>query len=161
PPLFALGHSPQDRACKRGMQSMTCCVLDIRNARAILAKHNTRLGGHRAMSDYQVGFIAIANMGWPMAKNILNAGDNVLKSAHKLAVCDLDKARVGKFVQEEQNAVAAASAAELAKGSNVVITMLPTGPIVRDVVEGLLAAGALQSGTIVIDMSSSEPVGTK
>ena len=80
---------------------------------------------------------------------------------HKLAVFDLDKARVGKFVQEEQNAVAAASVAELAKASNVIITMLPTGPIVRDVVEGLLAAGAFQPGTIVIDMSSSEPVGSK
>ena len=60
------------------------------------------------MSDYQVGFIGIGNMGWPMAKNILKAGDNVLKSGHKLAVFDLDKARVGKFVQEEQNAVAEA-----------------------------------------------------
>ena len=49
----------------------------------------------------------------------------------------------------------------LAKASNVIITMLPTGPIVRDVVQGMLDAGALKSGTIVIDMSSSEPVGTK
>ena len=113
------------------------------------------------MSDYQVGFIGIGNMGWPMAKNILKAGGNILKPGHKLAVFDLDKARVAKFVQEEQNAVAAASTAELAKASNVIITMLPTGPIVRDVMEGMLAAAALQPGTIVIDMSSSEPVGTK
>ena len=49
----------------------------------------------------------------------------------------------------------------LAKASNVIITMLPTGPIVRDVVQEMLDAGALKSGTIVIDMSSSEPVGTK
>jgi 3-hydroxyisobutyrate dehydrogenase len=113
------------------------------------------------MSDYQVGFVGIGNMGWPMAKNILKAGGNILKAGHKLAVFDLDKARVAKFVQEEQNAVAADSVAELAKASNVIITMLPTGPIVRDVMEGLLAAAALQPGTIVIDMSSSEPVGTK
>ena len=50
------------------------------------------------MSDYQVGFIGIGNMGWPMAKNILKAGGNILKPGHKLAVFDLDKARVAKFV---------------------------------------------------------------
>ena len=113
------------------------------------------------MSDYQVGFIGIGNMGWPMAKNLLKAGHNILKAGHKLAVFDLDKARVGKFVAEEPNAVAADSAAALAKASNVIVTMLPTGPIVRDVVQGMLGAGALKPGTIVIDMSSSEPVGTK
>ena len=31
------------------------------------------------MSDYQVGFIGIGNMGWPMVKNILKAGGNILK----------------------------------------------------------------------------------
>ena len=113
------------------------------------------------MSDYQVGFVGIGNMGWPMAKNLLKAGHNILKAGHKLAVFDLDKARVGKFVAEEPNAVAADSAATLAKASNVIVTMLPTGPIVRDVVQGMLGAGALKPGTIVIDMSSSEPVGTK
>jgi 3-hydroxyisobutyrate dehydrogenase len=113
------------------------------------------------MSDYQVGFIGIGNMGWPMAKNLLKAGHNILKPGHKLSVFDLDKARVAKFAQEEQNAAAADSAAALAKASNLIITMLPTGPIVRDVVQGLLAGGALNPGTVVIDMSSSEPVGTK
>jgi 3-hydroxyisobutyrate dehydrogenase len=113
------------------------------------------------MSDYQVGFIGIGNMGWPMAKNVLKAGHNILKAGHKLAVFDLDKARVAKFVAEEPNAVAADTAAALAKASNVIITMLPTGPIVRDVMQGLLAAGALKPGTVVIDTSSSEPVGTK
>ena len=68
------------------------------------------------MSDYQVGFIGIGNMGWPMAKNILKAGGNILKPGHKLAVFDLDKARVAKFVQEEQNAVAAASTGRIGKG---------------------------------------------
>ena len=47
------------------------------------------------MSDYQVGFVGIGNMGWPMAKNLLKAGHNILKAGHKLAVFDLDKARVG------------------------------------------------------------------
>ena len=113
------------------------------------------------MSDYQVGFIGIGNMGWPMAKNLLKAGHNILKAGHKLAVFDLDKGRVAKLVAEEPNAVAADGAAALAKASNVIITMLPTGPIVRDVVQGMLDAGALKSGTIVIDMSTISPVVTK
>ena len=36
------------------------------------------------MSDLRVGFIGIGNMGWPMAKNILKAGNNVLLADHKL-----------------------------------------------------------------------------
>ena len=48
--------------------------------------------------------------------------------------------------------------------NDVIVTMLPTGHIVRQVLldgaEGGLA-GALKPGTIVIDMSSSEPLGTQ
>ncbi|MGZ5841404.1 MAG: NAD(P)-dependent oxidoreductase [Xanthobacteraceae bacterium] len=113
------------------------------------------------MSDLRVGFIGIGNMGWPMAKNILKAGNNVLQEDHKLHVFDLDKKRVAKFAKEEPGALATAEAAAVAKASNVIITMLPTGPIVSSVVLDLLASGALAKGTIVVDMSSSEPLGTK
>lgn len=113
------------------------------------------------MSDLRVGFIGIGNMGWPMAKNILKAGNNVLQADHKLHVFDLDKKRVAKFAKEEPNALGTAEAAAVAKASNVIITMLPTGPIVTGVILDLLASGALAKGTIVVDMSSSEPVGTK
>ena len=90
------------------------------------------------MSDLRVGFIGIGNMGWPMAKNILKAGNNVLQADHKLHVFDLDKKRVAKFVKEEPGALGTAEAAAVAKASNVIITMLPTGPIVRDVVLDML-----------------------
>jgi 3-hydroxyisobutyrate dehydrogenase len=113
------------------------------------------------MSDLRVGFIGIGNMGWPMAKNILKAGNNVLQADHKLHVFDLDKKRMVKFCKEEPNALATAEASAVAKASNVVITMLPTGPIVHDVVQEMLASGALTKGTIVVDMSSSEPSGTR
>jgi 3-hydroxyisobutyrate dehydrogenase len=113
------------------------------------------------MSDLRVGFIGIGNMGWPMAKNILKAGNNVLQADHKLHVFDLDKKRVNKFVKEEPGALGTADASAVAKASNVVITMLPTGPIVRSVVNEMLASGALSKGTIVVDMSSSEPTGTR
>jgi 3-hydroxyisobutyrate dehydrogenase len=113
------------------------------------------------MSDLKVGFIGIGNMGWPMAKNILKAGDNVLQADHKLHVFDLDRKRLTKFVAEEQRAQPTADALAVAKASNVIVTMLPTGPIVRAVVEEMLASDALAQGTIIVDMSSSEPTGTR
>ena len=113
------------------------------------------------MSDLRVGFIGLGNMGWPMAKNILKAGNNVLQSDHKLHVFDLDRKRVSKFVKEEPNALGTAEASAVAKASNIVITMLPTGPIVREVVMEMLESGALGKGTIMVDMSSSEPTGTR
>src|ERR1700749_4480244 len=113
------------------------------------------------MSDLRVGFIGIGNMGWPMAKNIAKAGNNVLQPDNKLHVFDLDKKRVNRFVKEEPNALGTAEASAVAKASNVIITMLPTGPIVREVVMEMMASGSLTKGTIIVDMSSSEPTGTR
>lgn len=120
-------------------------------------------GTHRGerMSDLRVGFIGIGNMGWPMARNILKAGNNVLQADHKLHVFDLDKKRMAKFCKEEPNALATAEPSAVGKASNVIVTMLPTGPIVRDVVLDMVESGALAKGTIIIDMSSSEPSGTR
>jgi 3-hydroxyisobutyrate dehydrogenase len=51
------------------------------------------------------------------------------------------------------------SAAAAGKGADVVVTMLPDGAIVR---EALLDAWpSLKRGTLVIDMSSAEPAGTR
>jgi 3-hydroxyisobutyrate dehydrogenase len=102
----------------------------------------------------KVGFIGIGNMGWPMATNILKAG-------HEVIVYDNDAARCAEFVRN-QGGTAANAPADLA-AVEYVVTMLPTGPIVRDV---MLEAGGgvarhLAAGTLVIDMSSSEPMGTR
>ena len=103
----------------------------------------------------RVGFIGIGNMGWPMAANIAKAG-------HNLAVFDVDSSRTARFTSEHK-ARAAASLAEIAS-NDFVITMLPTGQIVR---QALLddAAGAFakaaRPGLIVIDMSSSDPIGPR
>jgi len=113
------------------------------------------------MGDLRVGFIGIGNMGWPMAKNILKAGGNILPPDHRMHIFDTDRKKMAAFVAEEPGALATAEAAAVAKASNIVITMLPTGPIVRAVVLDMLASGALAKGTIVVDMSSSEPTGTR
>ena len=51
------------------------------------------------------------------------------------------------------------SAQEAARGADVLITMLPDGDDVRDAV--LEALPAIRRGAVVVDMSSSEPAGTR
>jgi 3-hydroxyisobutyrate dehydrogenase len=106
----------------------------------------------------RVGFIGVGNMGAPMVGNLRKAGWNV-------TVYDADPAKV-KSVTEAHGAAAAASLAELGRGSDVVITMLPDGHIVRRVALGrepgddCLVKG-FAKGAVIIDMSSSAPVGTR
>jgi 3-hydroxyisobutyrate dehydrogenase len=95
-------------------------------------------------------------MGARMAANLVRAG-------FSLTVHDADRAKGERFTQSHQ-ASAAASLADLGHSSDVVIAMLPTGPIVRQVFlheeAGALAA-SLKAGSVVIDMTSSEPTGTR
>ena len=104
----------------------------------------------------RIGFVGIGNMGWPMAANVARAG-------FPLIVADTDRARAQRFAAEF-GAKAAASLADLGRASDVVVTMLPTGAVVRAALleneKGALAA-SLAKGSVVVDMSSSEPVGTQ
>ncbi|HXQ25718.1 MAG TPA: NAD(P)-dependent oxidoreductase [Candidatus Acidoferrales bacterium] len=103
----------------------------------------------------RVGFIGIGNMGWPMAGHIARAG-------YELMVFDADAEKSARFAREH-NCRAAADLAEVAQ-NEIIVTMLPTGKIVREALlenqDGAFAK-ALRPGTLVIDMSSSEPVGTR
>jgi 3-hydroxyisobutyrate dehydrogenase len=104
----------------------------------------------------RIGFVGIGNMGWPMAANVARAG-------FPLTVFDADRARAPRFAAEF-GAKAAPSLAELGRAADIVVTMLPTGAIVRAALledENGALASALATGAIVIDMSSSEPVGTQ
>jgi 3-hydroxyisobutyrate dehydrogenase len=103
-----------------------------------------------------IGFIGIGAMGWHMATNLVRAG-------YPVTVYDANRAQQERFVRERAGR-AAATLADLGASAEVVITMLPTGPIVRQVVledeRGALAQ-SLRPGTVVVDMSSSEPIGTR
>ena len=107
------------------------------------------------MSAARVGFVGIGNMGWPMAKRILGAG-------FPLTVYDTDGGRVGRFAAET-GSTGAASGAALAGAADVVVTMLPDrrrGP--RGAARRRAASRAtLARGTVVVDMSSSDPNGTR
>ena len=102
----------------------------------------------------KIGFIGLGNMGGPMARRLAGAG-------YKLAVYDASKDAVQKFAADTP-CDTPATLADLARSCRVVITMLPDGYIVRNVLLGNDGvASALAKGSILIDMSSSSPVGTR
>ena len=92
-------------------------------------------------------------MGKPMAKHVIAAG-------YHLTVHNRSRGAVDELVAA--GATAAASPAEVARASTIVITILPDTPDVERVLtapDGVLAG--LQKSAIVIDMSSISPVVTE
>ncbi|MDR3171621.1 MAG: 2-hydroxy-3-oxopropionate reductase [Treponema sp.] len=99
-----------------------------------------------------IGFIGLGIMGRPMAKNLIKAG-------HQLVVYDKcapfdDLVALG--------AEGAASNKEVAARSELIITMLPNSPHVKEAIlgPGGVIEGATQ-GTIVVDMSSIAPAASQ
>jgi 3-hydroxyisobutyrate dehydrogenase len=96
-----------------------------------------------------VGFIGLGNMGGPVAGHIQRAG-------YPMVVCDLRAQATRPFL--ERGAAVAASAAELAARSDVVITALPMPADVEDVAGG--ARGIIEgirTNAIYVDISTSPP----
>ena len=108
-----------------------------------------------------VGFIGLGQMGTPMAGRLAAAGFAV--KAYDLA----ESSR--RNFEAAFGGSAVASAAAACSGVAAVITMLPNGRIVREVLcgsggDGPAAKGAMAGadpGTCVIDMSSSSPLDTQ
>ncbi|PIE16767.1 MAG: 3-hydroxyisobutyrate dehydrogenase [Rhodobacterales bacterium] len=86
----------------------------------------------------KVGFIGLGNMGGPMAGNLAKAG-------HEVTGFDL-AAPCPEGVSK------AASAAEAAKGQDVVITMLPNGNILRAVAGDIIPV--MEKGAVFLDCST-------
>jgi len=101
----------------------------------------------------KIGFIGLGIMGKPMSKNLLKAG-------YELVVMDRNQDTVGEIVL--LGATAADTPKAVAAVSDVIITMLPNSPQVRDVAlgENGLIEGA-RPGTIFIDMSSIAPLASR
>jgi 3-hydroxyisobutyrate dehydrogenase len=87
-----------------------------------------------------VAFIGLGTMGQPMAANLAREGYDVRSY-------DLNGSGSCRSIREA------------ARGAYVLITMLPNGSNVRTAV--LEALPALKAGAIVVDMSSSDPAGTR
>jgi len=102
-----------------------------------------------------IGFIGLGNMGYPMAWRLAAAG-------YTLTVADLNQDAVQAFCAES-GATPAASLAQLGAASQLVFTMLPEGKAVRKVLLGEAdnVVQGLKPGAVLVDMSSSSPVGTR
>ena len=101
----------------------------------------------------KIGFIGLGIMGKPMAKNLLKAG-------YELKVHDLVTAAVEELVLA--GAVKVESSADAARGSDLIITMLPNSPHVKAAVLG--ENGVLEGltpGSILVDMSSINPIASR
>lgn len=99
-----------------------------------------------------IAFLGLGQMGSPMANNLLQKG-------HALRVFDVNQQAVKTLVQK--GAIAAGTPAEAAQGAEFVITMLPNGDIVRQVLIG--ESGVCESvshDALVIDMSTIHPLQT-
>jgi 2-hydroxy-3-oxopropionate reductase len=97
----------------------------------------------------KLGLIGLGIMGRPMARNLLAAG-------YGLVVHDVNRAAVEELVSA--GAVAGTSPRQVAESADVLITMLPDSPQVREVYLGPDGAfEALRPGWLAIDMSSIAP----
>jgi len=101
----------------------------------------------------RIGFIGLGIMGKPMARNLLKAG-------YQLVVHNRSRGPVEELQRE--GAEGAGSPAEVAERSDVIITMLPDTPDVRQVVEGERGVlEGIRQGSLLIDMSTISPIATR
>ncbi len=101
----------------------------------------------------KVGFVGLGIMGKPMSKNLLKAG-------HEVVVYNTSQPAIDELVAA--GAIAAKSNAEVGAQCDVIITMVPNSPQVREVCLGeKCLSEAAKPGTVVIDMSSIDPMESK
>ena len=96
----------------------------------------------------KIGFIGLGNMGAPMAKNLAQAGHDVV---------GFDTANVSVDGVKH-----AASAIDAATGADVVFTMLPNGDVLRSVASDIIpvmSKGAVLADCSTVDVDSARAVG--
>src|SRR5215212_7784587 len=99
----------------------------------------------------EIAFIGLGNMGQPMAARLIGAA---------FRVRGFDNSAAGRERFEAETGGTAAGSLEAAvSNAAAVVTMLPTGKIVRSVVDAMRPH--LRPATVVVDMSSSEPIATR
>jgi 3-hydroxyisobutyrate dehydrogenase len=110
----------------------------------------------RAMAE-QIGLVGVGNMGAPMARCLVKAGNPVM-------LYDTRPSVVAPLLAETNMFQAAPDLASLGRACRTVVTMLPDSKVVRRAAFGDDGKGgfgqALARGSIVVDMSSSYPLDT-
>jgi 3-hydroxyisobutyrate dehydrogenase len=104
------------------------------------------------MSERRIALIGLGNMGGPIGSHWISAGDRVV---------GFDLSETARAAFSERGGETAESAVEAASGADVVVLLLPDSGVVDAVLADLLERGALTEGSVVIDMSSSEPQHTQ
>ncbi len=100
-----------------------------------------------------VGFIGLGIMGRPMAKNLMEAG-------YDLVVHNRSPEKAEELAQE--GATAAGSPREVAERCDIIITMLPDSPQVEEVLAGEEGVfEGIGDGALIVDMSTISPVVTE
>src|SRR5688572_25012972 len=109
-----------------------------------------------ATAGTKVAFVGLGNMGWPMAANLAAAGFLVTG-------IDADRSRAEAWSRAHDAPVSptrfGTSISTVSSEIDIIVTMLPTGFEVREVL--LDAADDPNDGLVAIDMSSADPVGTR
>jgi 2-hydroxy-3-oxopropionate reductase len=101
----------------------------------------------------KIGFVGLGIMGKPMAINLVKAG-------YEVTVFDIRPEPIAELVAA--GAKAGSSPKDVAARSEVIITMLPNSPHVKEAVlgQGGVIEG-VQPGSIVVDMSSIAPAASQ
>ena len=98
----------------------------------------------------KIGFVGLGIMGRPMAKNLIEAG-------HNLVLYNRTKGKAEELSGD--SSTVADSPREVAERSDIVVTMLPDSPDVEEVVAGKVGVlEGLKEGALVVDMSTISPV---
>jgi 2-hydroxy-3-oxopropionate reductase len=101
----------------------------------------------------KIGFIGLGIMGKPMARNLLKAG-------YQLVVYDINSEAVKELIRD--GAKEGKSSGDVASQCEVIITMLPNSPEVKEVVLGINGViDDIKPGSVLIDMSSIAPLTSK
>ena len=101
----------------------------------------------------RIAFVGLGNMGGPMSINLVKAGHEVY--GHDIVPEKVDGAMAGGVIAAGSNSAAA-------KDADMVITMLPTGKEVREVlVDDDAVMDAVGSHTIIVDSSTTDLVTTE
>lgn len=104
-------------------------------------------------TSFRIAFLGLGKMGLPMASRLTAAGYRVV---------GFDPLEAARAAFANCGGNTAETSAEAAQDANVLITMLPDGKSVKNALVGQDdLASRLAADAIVIDMSSSAPLGTR
>ena len=101
----------------------------------------------------KIGFIGLGIMGKPMAKNLVKAG-------YDLTVFDINNDAVGELAAT--GALKGSSSKDVAYRTDIILTMLPNSPHVKEVILGKDGViDGVKQNSILVDMSSIAPLASQ